>query len=78
MVVGVVCGYYVPNIQEKLSVLSIEGTSLPIAIGLWLMMWPVLAKVRLENDPQWNVRGRALYPDFNNEVPALLFWPMKV
>lgn len=50
MVVGVICGYYVPHIQEKLSVLSIEGTSLPIAIGLWLMMWPVLAKVRLAND----------------------------
>ncbi|CAL8465694.1 g5230 [Coccomyxa elongata] len=48
MVVGVVCGYYVPHIQEKLSVVSIQGTSLPIAIGLWLMMWPVLAKVRYE------------------------------
>ncbi|BDA51574.1 Arsenical-resistance protein Acr3 [Coccomyxa sp. Obi] len=48
MVVGVVCGYYVPHIQEKLSIVSIQGTSLPIAIGLWLMMWPVLAKVRYE------------------------------
>lgn len=45
MVIGVVCGYYVPDLAQKLSVVSIQGTSLPIAIGLWLMMWPVLAKV---------------------------------
>lgn len=46
MVLGVVCGYYVPDLARKLSVVSIQGTSLPIALGLWLMMWPVLAKVR--------------------------------
>lgn len=60
MVVGVICGYYVPHIQEKLSVVSIQGTSLPIALGLWLMMWPVLAKVMLALALHCDLRGRVL------------------
>lgn len=45
MAAGVLCGYFVRGLPERLSVVSIQGTSLPIALGLWLMMWPVLAKV---------------------------------
>lgn len=35
--------------QNGFNVVEISGTSLPIAIGLWGMMWPVLAKVRNQN-----------------------------
>lgn len=34
--------------RAGLSVLHIGGVSLPIALGLWLMMWPVLTKVQYE------------------------------
>lgn len=47
MVLGVVLGYYT-NAADHLSVVQIDTVSLPIAIGLWLMMWPVLCKVKYE------------------------------
>lgn len=48
MILGVVIGYFT-DISKRLSVVDIDKVSLPIAIGLWLMMWPVLCKVRYEN-----------------------------
>ena len=46
-VLGVLLGYYVPSVQQAFSAVSIDTVSLPVAVGLWGMMWPVLAKVQL-------------------------------
>ena len=46
MVTGLLLGRVVPNLNDTLNRVAIHGTSLPIALGLLLMMYPVLAKVR--------------------------------
>ena len=46
MAVGLILGRGVPGLQGALDAVSIGSVSLPIAIGLLLMMYPVLAKVR--------------------------------
>ncbi|MEO9181672.1 MAG: ACR3 family arsenite efflux transporter [Acidimicrobiales bacterium] len=46
MVSGLALGRVIPNLNHTLNKVAIHGTSLPIAIGLLLMMYPVLAKVR--------------------------------
>ena len=48
MVIGVVVGFYSPVTQEGLSRIQVVNVSLPVAFGLWFMMYPVLVKVRWE------------------------------
>jgi len=48
MAIGVGAGYFLPNLASLISGLSIGTTSIPIAVGLLLMMYPSLARVRYE------------------------------
>lgn len=45
---GLALGRFVPGLNTLLDSLSIGGISLPIAVGLLVMMYPVLAKVRYD------------------------------
>ena len=49
MALGLLLGKFVPGVQTALDAVKIGQTSLPIALGLLLMMYPVLAKVRYED-----------------------------
>ncbi|WP_235879145.1 ACR3 family arsenite efflux transporter, partial [Saccharopolyspora karakumensis] len=48
MVVGLLAGRWVPGLGSALDAVQIDGVSLPIALGLLVMMYPVLAKVRYD------------------------------
>ena len=48
MVAGLVLGRVLPGLGGALSAVEVDGVSLPIAIGLLVMMYPVLAKVRYD------------------------------
>ena len=46
MAAGLLLGRVVPNLQEVLGGVTVGQTSVPIALGLLMMLYPVLAKVR--------------------------------
>src|SRR3954468_8428540 len=46
MALGLALGRWVPGLDDALSAVEVGNVSLPIAVGLLLMMYPVLAKVR--------------------------------
>ncbi|MDD7968242.1 ACR3 family arsenite efflux transporter [Actinomycetospora lemnae] len=48
MIVGLLAGRLIPGFGEALGAVAIDGVSLPIALGLLVMMYPVLAKVRYD------------------------------
>ena len=48
MVAGLLLGRMIPGLDDVVSAVEIDGISLPIAIGLLIMMYPVLAKVRYD------------------------------
>ncbi|MEU6562921.1 ACR3 family arsenite efflux transporter [Nocardia nova] len=48
MAAGLLLGRLIPGLGDGLSAVEMDGISLPIAIGLLVMMYPVLAKVRYD------------------------------
>ncbi|EIG8026210.1 arsenite efflux transporter membrane subunit ArsB [Enterococcus casseliflavus] len=53
MAFGIGLGYFVPEVVTGINKLEVGTTSIPIAIGLILMMYPPLAKVKYEE--MWRV-----------------------
>jgi ACR3 family arsenite transporter len=45
MVLGVALGRFVPGIADTLNAITWHGTSLPIAIGLFVMIYPIMAEI---------------------------------
>jgi len=51
MILGVVIGEFAPHVQQSFDTARFDSVSVPIAIGLIVMMWPILTKVQYEALP---------------------------
>jgi ACR3 family arsenite transporter len=76
MAAGLLLGRWVHGLNDALNKVQITGVSLPIALGLLIMMYPVLAKVRYDKLATVTSHTRLMVPSLVlNWVigPALMF-----
>ena len=64
MILGVVIGNIVPDMDQKLDALSYGTTNIPLAIGLILMMYPPLTKVQFSKIPSILSKPKLLLVSF--------------
>ncbi|KAF9475475.1 hypothetical protein BDN70DRAFT_883673 [Pholiota conissans] len=76
MILGVILGEFVPSVKDALDNVKLAGVSVPIAMGLVIMMWPPLAKVQYEKLPGQNAAVRVSYSDVTVSVLIYLGIPL--
>ena len=61
MVVGVIIGKLLPAIPNALGNLDISGISIPIAILIWIMIYPMMLKVDFQSIKQVGKNPKGLF-----------------
>jgi len=64
MAVGVSIGYFIPNSANFINSYSSGTTNIPLAVGLILMMYPPLTKVKFEKIPSLFTNKKLLFVSF--------------
>lgn len=61
MAAGVLIGYFIPVIPETLDKMEIAGISIPIAILIWVMIYPMMIKVDFQSIKQVGKNPKGLF-----------------
>ena len=63
MVIGILIGKFIPIIPDLLGKMEIAGISIPIAILIWIMIYPMMLKVDFQSVKQVgkNPKGLSLF-----------------
>ncbi|MFB6123471.1 MAG: ACR3 family arsenite efflux transporter [Haloferacaceae archaeon] len=81
MVLGVALGRFVPGVADALNAVTWNGTSLPIAVGLFVMIYPIMAEIDYGRIPRVTRTAReeiALTLAFNWLVAPFVMYGLAV
>ena len=61
MAVGIIIGKFIPAVPEFLGKLEIAGISVPIAVLIWVMIYPMMMKVDFKSIKQVGKNPKGLF-----------------
>lgn len=61
MVIGVMIGHFIPGIPTALEKLQVSGISIPIAVLIWVMIYPMMMKVDFQSVKQIGKNPKGLF-----------------
>lgn len=61
MITGVLIGHFIPGVPDALGKLQIAGISIPIAILIWIMIYPMMMKVDFQSIRQVGRNPKGLF-----------------
>lgn len=61
MVAGILIGRYLPSVPETLDKLGISGISIPIAVLIWVMIYPMMIKVDFQSIKEVGKNPKGLF-----------------
>ena len=61
MVIGVMIGYFMPFVPKFLETMQISGISIPIAVLIWIMIYPMMMKVDFQSIKKIGENPRGLF-----------------
>lgn len=61
MVAGILIGRYLPSVPETLDKLEISGISIPIAVLIWVMIYPMMIKVDFQSIKEVGKNPKGLF-----------------
>ena len=61
MIIGVMIGYFMPFVPKFLETMQISGISIPIAVLIWIMIYPMMMKVDFQSIKKIGENPRGLF-----------------
>ena len=61
MAAGIVIGHFIPVVPEALGRMEIAGISIPIAILIWIMIYPMMIKVDFQSVKEVGKNPKGLF-----------------
>ena len=61
MIIGVMIGYFMPFVPKFLETMQISGISVPIAVLIWIMIYPMMMKVDFQSIKKIGENPRGLF-----------------
>ena len=61
MLIGIMLGHFLPGMKEALNYLEYAGISIPLAVLIWIMIYPMMMKVDFKSIKNYREKARKVY-----------------
>ena len=74
MLIGIMLGHFLPGMKEALNHLEYAGISIPLAVLIWIMIYPMVMKVDFNGSHRILRRSISQEPCFSEQLHVPLWY----